>query len=162
MNAITLHRIGHWFHNRGMGPVAWLIDKIIFLLFNSYLPSSARIGRGTKCAYGGIGMVVHADAVVGTGCILGQGITIGAKEGYAGTGRHAAPRIGNNIYIGAGSRILGGIVIGDSVIIGVNSVVLKDLPDHAIAAGAPARVVGTTPADYLAIRGSEASGGGER
>lgn len=49
--------------------------------------------------------------------------------------------IGRDVWIGRGCAILGGTRIGDGAIVGANSVVTRDLPDYAIAIGAPARVV---------------------
>jgi acetyltransferase-like isoleucine patch superfamily enzyme len=49
--------------------------------------------------------------------------------------------IGNDVWIGAGVRILDGVHIGDHVVIGAGSVVTKDIPENAIAVGVPARVI---------------------
>ena len=51
--------------------------------------------------------------------------------------------IGNNVFIGASSTILPGVVIGDNVIIGANSVVSKDIPSNSVAIGSPAKVICT-------------------
>ena len=59
--------------------------------------------------------------------------------------------IGNNVFIGAGTRILYDVRIGSNVIIGTGSVVTKDIPDHSIAAGSPAKVIGTFE-DWLTKR----------
>lgn len=151
MNAISLYRFGRACHERHIPLVPQLIRNLIFLLFNSYVPPSARIGRGTVCAYGGMGVVIHADAVIGERCVIGQGITIGAAEGYFSRDPNPCPVIGDDVYIAAGARLLGAIRIGSRVIIGAGAVVTHDVPDHAIVAGVPARRIGTTAVDYLAI-----------
>ena len=51
-----------------------------------------------------------------------------------------APRIGNNVDIGAGAKVLGAIVIGNNVTIGANAVVTRDVPDNSLAVGVPAVV----------------------
>lgn len=51
--------------------------------------------------------------------------------------------IGNNVFIGSNSTILYNVKIGSNVIVGAGSVVNKDIPDNSIAAGCPARVIGT-------------------
>lgn len=51
--------------------------------------------------------------------------------------------IGNNVFIGMGSTILKGVTIGNHVIIGAGSLVNKDIPDHCVSAGNPARVIMT-------------------
>lgn len=103
-------------------------------------------------AYGAIGVVIHADVRIGAGCVIGQGVTIGATEAYVSHKRHACPRIGDHCYIGAGAKILGNIEIGNQCQIGAGAVVLHDVPDRSIVVGMPARVVGQTEADYRAIR----------
>jgi len=80
--------------------------------------------------------VIHARAVVGTGCMIGQGVTIGEKSGW-----YEVPIIGDNVEISAGARILGPIRIGNNVIIGANAVVVKDVPDNCVVAGVPARII---------------------
>jgi serine O-acetyltransferase len=51
------------------------------------------------------------------------------------------PRIGGHVDIGAGAKILGGVVIGDHAKIGANAVVTRDVPAGATAVGIPARIV---------------------
>jgi acetyltransferase-like isoleucine patch superfamily enzyme len=50
-------------------------------------------------------------------------------------------RIGNNVWIGYGACVLRGVKVGDNAVIGTNAVVTRDVPDNAIVAGVPARVV---------------------
>lgn len=127
-----------------------IVPKIMYYLqrvfFKSSLPATCKIGRGTKLAYGGIGLVIHARAVVGRNCMIGQGVTIGGKSGW-----YEVPVIGDNVEIHAGARILGPIRIGNNVIIGANTVVVKDVPDNCVVAGIPARIIreNMTPEDFI-------------
>jgi acetyltransferase-like isoleucine patch superfamily enzyme len=50
-------------------------------------------------------------------------------------------KIGADVWIGAGCKILGGITIGDGCVVGAGSVVTKDLPPYSISVGNPARVI---------------------
>ena len=59
-------------------------------------------------------------------------------------------RIGENVWVGVGSAIMGGVTIGDRCIIGANSVVTRDVPSYTICAGAPARVIREIDRDALA------------
>ena len=152
MNAVKFYRFGNWCYRKRIPIIPTLTRNIIFLLFNSYIPSSAAIGKGSIFAYGAIGVVVHANAIVGRGCVIGQGITIGASEGFVSRETNKCPSIGDNCYIGAGAKILGEIKIGSSCQIGAGAVVLGNIPDHSVVVGAPARVVGQTATDFLAIR----------
>lgn len=111
-----------------------------FLMFNSHIPASCTIGKGTRFAYGGIGVVIHANCVIGDDCIIGTNVTIGGRSG-----RIKPPTIGNNIYISTGAKILGDIQIDDNVIVGANSVVIKDVPRNAIVVGVPSRIIKYSP-----------------
>lgn len=57
-------------------------------------------------------------------------------------------KIGNNCFIGAGSTVLKNVTIGDNCIIGAGSVVSKSIPSGCVAAGVPARVIGTVEEYY--------------
>ena len=53
--------------------------------------------------------------------------------------------VGSNVWIGYGAQILRGVTIGDNAIIGASSVVTRDIPANAVAAGSPARVIRMRP-----------------
>ena len=97
--------------------------------------------------YGGIGVVLHKNTIIGDNVAIGQGITIGRKLS------DGVPTIGDNVYISAGSRVLGDIIIGNNVIIAANSVVIKDVPNNSIVAGAPAKVVKNINQDIYSLLG---------
>jgi serine O-acetyltransferase len=63
-----------------------------------------------------------------------------------GVKRHEAmaPTLLGHVDIGAGAKIIGNITIGKHALIGANAVVTRDVPDYAIVAGVPAKVIGTT------------------
>lgn len=81
------------------------------------------------------GIVIHGDAIVGSGCMIMQQVTIGI------VGSSGAPIIGNNVYIGAGAKIIGAIKIGEGARIGANAVVLCDVPAGYTAVGVPVRLI---------------------
>lgn len=90
------------------------------------------IGKGVRFPHL-IGIVISKNAIIGNYCTIFHGVTIGAIELQGITDR--APRIGNNVYIGAGAKILGDISIGDNVKIGANAVVTKDIPSNVTVVG---------------------------
>ena len=104
------------------------------LLYSCFVPGSAQIGKNFKLAYWGLGVVVHTRTIMGDNCKLGQNVTIGGKGG-------GVPQLLNNVYIGGGSFVFGGVTIGNNVTVGANSVVNKDVPDNAIVAGVPAKII---------------------
>lgn len=55
----------------------------------------------------------------------------------------APVKIGNNVFVGAGTIILPGVTIGDNTIIGAGSVVTRDIPSNSVAIGSPSKIIGT-------------------
>ena len=131
--AINLYRKSHWLYKHKVPVLPRFYTGMIYLFFNSYVPPTAEIGADSDFAYGGIGCVVHKNAIIGERVVTGQNTTVGRA-----IHPDSFPRIGNDVYISAGSRIIGKINVGNNVIIGANSVVNKDVPDNTIVAGVPA------------------------
>lgn len=146
MNAITFYRISNWLYRHKIPFIPLIIKYFIFLVFNSVVPYSTKIGKGSKFAYGAIGVVLHSKTIIGEKVIIGQGVTVGRQLDPEGI-----PVIGDNVYISAGARILGGITIGNNVIIGANSVVVKDVPDNSIVAGVPAKIIRQVDTDIYEL-----------
>ena len=120
---------------------AYLVGfKVIESVTGVSLPAHARIGKGFYIGHFG-NIIVHPDTVMGERCSISHGVTIGVLGG----GRPGVPRLGNDVYIGAGAKILGPVTIGDGATIGANAVVLEDVPAGATAVGVPARVVTKRP-----------------
>lgn len=86
------------------------------------------------------GIFVSGDAVIGDNCIIFQQVTIGSVMLPDG-GRRGAPVIGDNVYIGAGAKVIGAIRVGNNVRIGANAVVHKDVPDNCVVVSGGQRVV---------------------
>ena len=136
MNLIKVHRIAHFLYSKRIPLLPRLFQKIIFLIYNSNVPASVEIGKGTVFGHGGIGVVIHQRSVIGNHCTICQGITIGGRSR-----KYEVPIIGNRVYIGAGARVLGSIKIGNNVIIAPNAVVMKDVPDNCSVGGVPAKIL---------------------
>ena len=97
----------------------------------------AKIGPGLFIDHGN-GIVIGETAEIGANCTIYHQVTLGGTGKDTGK-RH--PTIGSNVLIGAGSKLLGPIRVGDNTRIAAGSVVLHDLPDNVTAAGVPAVVV---------------------
>jgi serine O-acetyltransferase len=136
MNLAYVHKFSHFLLLHRVPILPKLFYYLSRIIFNSSVPPSVQLGKRTAFAYGGIGVVLHDRCVIGTDCIIGQGVTVGGRSKHPNV-----PKIGNRVYIGAGARILGPITIGDDVIIGPNAVVIADVPSKSIVVGIPARVV---------------------
>lgn len=95
------------------------------------------IGKGLYIGHFG-GVVIHGDAIIGENCNLSQGVTIGILVRGKNVG---IPTIGDRVFIGPGATILGGITIGNDVLIGANSIVTFDVPDNAVVASPLASII---------------------
>ena len=100
------------------------------------IPYNTNISAGFYIGHFG-GIVVNHKAVIGKNCNISQGVTIGETYGGKNPG---VPVIGDNVYIGPGAKIIGGITIGNNVAIGANCVLTKSVPDNAIVVGIPGEV----------------------
>ena len=90
-------------------------------------------GPGLSIAHAG-SVVVNDEVRVGVNCRIHSGVNIGWQRG-------AAPKIGDNVYLGPGAKIFGGITIGDNAAVGANAVVCKDVPGNVTVGGVPAKVI---------------------
>lgn len=77
--------------------------------------------------------MIHPRAKIGRGVMIHHGVTIGGKSLRSG----GVPVVGDNVYIGAGAKILGNITIGDDSLIGANAVVVKSVPAGSLVVGVP-------------------------
>ena len=93
-------------------------------------------GKGLSIAHRGT-IVVNGCASVGENCRIHTCVNIGTSPGFNGL----APTIGNDVYIGPGAKLWGGVIIENNVMIGANSCVGKSFPDNVCIAGAPARII---------------------
>lgn len=103
------------------------------------LPWNTTVGPGLKLFHGQA-LVVNDHSVIGLNCTLRHSTTIGHKVLLDGS-LSSSPIIGNNVDIGSNVAIIGPITIGDNVVIGAGSVVVKDLASNGIYAGNPARLI---------------------
>ncbi len=94
-----------------------------------------RIGPGLVITHGFA--TILAAKSIGRNCWVHHEVTIGwtYPDGW--------PTIGDDVFVGVGAKILGGVHIGDGAKIGANAVVVKDVPAGATAIGVPARIVGS-------------------
>lgn len=103
-------------------------------------------GPGLSIAHYGT-IVVNKKACIGANCRIHPGVCIGGLDGQN-------PVLGDNVYIGPGAKIYGGVRIGDDVAIGANAVVTTDVPPHVTVAGIPARIVSDRGSAGLIVPGS--------
>lgn len=101
-------------------------------------------------------LVVNPNSVFGSNARIHVGVNIGYSSRFEESyDKGNVPTFGDNVYIGPGAKIFGGIHIGNDVAIGANSVVNKDVADHVTVAGVPAKIINEKGSDGLLIRGDE-------
>jgi serine O-acetyltransferase len=118
-------------------PLAAIAQKLVEIITGISLPPDCEIGEGLYIGHYGA-IIVGMQARIGHNCSLAQNVTIGV--GASGEGR-GAPVIGNRVFIGAHSVVVGRITVGDDAVICAGSVVNRSVPARAVVMGNPARVV---------------------
>lgn len=101
------------------------------------IPYDVEIGPGVILDHP-FSTIINAKRI-GANLRIKNNITIGNKN----DDENLRPRLGNNVYIGAGAIVIGDITIGDNVIIGAGAVVTKSLPDNCVVVGNPAKIIKT-------------------
>ncbi|MEZ0496463.1 DapH/DapD/GlmU-related protein [Sphingomonas sp. IW22] len=139
--SLLLYRYGRWALRRRSRVARVLASKLygICNLFVAnvtkiWLPPQATIGADLHIVNNEGSLSIHPDAIIGDRLGVMHNITIGTNM------RPGAPVIGNDVFIGVNSTVLGAIHIGDRVRIGANTAVTTDVPSDSIVIGSPARV----------------------
>ncbi len=137
--AVAWYRISNRIYRARWRRTARFLMAINQFLTNIDIHPAATIGNRLFIDHG-IGVVIGETAVIEDDVLIYQGVTLGGVSLTAGIKRH--PTIKSRAVIGAGAKVLGDIVIGESAKVGSNSVVVKSVPPNCTAVGIPARVVG--------------------
>ena len=140
---IALRKLEYYKNRKGISRYLTLPLRVYYQFRHHYL--SVRLGfsiatgvfdKGLAIAHYGT-IVVARTARVGQNCRIHEGVTIGATNGSL-----QAPKIGNNVFIASGAKIIGDITIADDVAIGANAVVVKSIEEQGTTwGGVPARKI---------------------
>lgn len=133
VRAVFWFRLSHYFSESRIPLAAGFIRRMLLKTYGLDIPPDARIAGGFYIAHP-VGVTVLAERI-GARCEIIGGVTIGKRVGDMG------PVIGDDVYIGAGARVLGPIVVGDRAKIGANAVVIEDVPAGATVVGVPGKVI---------------------
>jgi len=137
VQALLSHRVSHALYESGVPLAPRMLANATKVLTGIEIHPAARIGRGLFMDHGS-GIVIGETAEVGDDVTMYQGVTLGGT-GFARGKRH--PTVGNEVMIGAGSKLLGPIEIGDRSKVGANSVVIHDVPANSTVVGNPGHPV---------------------
>jgi serine O-acetyltransferase len=111
------------------------IVKILSFIFGFQIPLETKIGYGLYLGHYGH-LIINPAAVLGNNCAISPGVTIGLSPRGKFKG---VPIIGDKVWIGSNAVIVGGITIGNDVLIAPNSFVNINIPSHSIVIGNPAK-----------------------
>ena len=124
--------------------------KLCSYKFAIQIPSQTKIGEGFRIVHWGH-IVVNPGAVIGKNFNISQGCLIGNAQGK----KKGVPTIGDNVCMNANSIIVGGVKIGNNVLIAPGAFVNFDVPDNAIVIGNPGKIIqkDSSPTDkYIVYR----------
>ena len=132
----VLLRIGEYLFNfKRTKIIRMLIINKLMIKYGIEINSSVHIGKGLKIIHFP-GVVIHENVQIGNNFRVHNGVNIGSR----GNGTIGIPTIGDNVFVGSGTKIVGDIIIGNNCKIGALSLINKDMPDNSIAYGIPCTI----------------------
>jgi serine O-acetyltransferase len=133
LRAMAWFRFGCWCKQNRLPFFPGFIQRQIYVRYGLEISVGADIGGGLYIAHP-IGTVISVKRM-GRNCSIIAAVTIGMRNEWE------FPKIGDQVFIGAGARVLGGIAVGDQAIIGANAVVIHDVAPNTTVVGIPARAI---------------------
>jgi serine O-acetyltransferase len=138
---LLVYRFGRWGEERRNSflrkicrKVYGAVNAIVSTITRVWIPAQATLGEGFHIIHAEGSISIHPSAVIGKRCGIMHNVTIGTNM-TAG-----APTIGDDVFIGVNSTILGEIRIGDRVRIAANTAVTTDIPSDSVVVGSPAKI----------------------
>lgn len=123
--SVVAYRTASWFKRHGVPILGPLVARLGLFLTGVDIAPGAKIGPGLIVSHG-TGLVIGSHTRIGAHAILLHQVTLGAPD----VGRlEEMPDIGDDVYIGAGAALIGGITVGNRVVIGLNTTITEDVAD---------------------------------
>lgn len=141
---VVIFRLSHWFYKNKLSPIAKILSLVNFVFFGLEIAVKCEIGGGLYFPHTQ-GTVIGANKI-GENATIYHNVTFGAREVDLTYSENSRPTVGNNVIVGAGAKVLGGVTLADNCRVGANAVVLNDIPAGATVVGIPARVINQSDA----------------
>lgn len=110
--------------------------KLLSIVFGIQIPSKTNIGEGFRIAHFGT-IIINPKSIIGSNFTISPGCLVGNSEGK----KNGSPHIGNRVYMSANSMIIGGVNVGDDVMLAPGALVNFDVPDNSIVLGNPGKII---------------------
>lgn len=136
---VLLCRLAYKSHTLGCGTLARIFSLLNFLLFGIEIATTCKIGPGLFFPHTH-GTVIGAVSI-GKNAIIYQGVTLGARDLDFTFDTVHRPVVGDDVFFGAGAKVLGGLQIGNNVVVAANAVLLESAPDDVVVGGIPAKII---------------------
>lgn len=136
---VLLIRLSQLCHNsRLLRPLSMVFSLANVILFGLEVTPRCKIGPGLLIPHTS-GTVIGA-AELGSNVTIFQGVTLGAKFADLGFNLESRPKLGDNVVIGSGAKVLGGFWVRNNAVVASNSLVTEEVPEGALAIGVPATI----------------------
>ena len=136
---VLLCRLAHRLYLMRLSALAKIVSLVNFFLFGIEIAVRCPIGPGLFFPHTQ-GTVIGAWSI-GANATIFQGVTLGAREIDFSYGEEGRPTVGDDVTIGSGAKVLGGVTLGNRARIGANAVVVDHVPQGTLAVGIPARII---------------------
>jgi serine O-acetyltransferase len=136
-SAMLLYRVSQPLVKYRLGPAASFLRALNRIINGCWIGRNADFGPGFVIMHPS-GVVINSGVKGGKNIVVQSGVVIGVARDEC---PFEIPSLGNNIFIGAGAKLLGDVRIGNNVIIGANAVIVHDVPDNATVVGIPGKII---------------------
>jgi serine O-acetyltransferase len=136
---VVLFRLSHWCARHRLRPAGRVFSLVNFVMFGLEIGMDCEIGPGLYFPHTS-GTVIGAQRI-GANAVIYHNVTLGAKTPDLAFDPRMRPDIGDDVFLGSGAKILGGITIGHRAVVAANAVVVHSVPEGVVVAGIPAKPV---------------------
>jgi len=146
VKAVFFHRIANFFSKTGFALIARIVSQFSRFLTGIEIHPAAKIGKNFFIDHG-MGVVIGETSEIEDNVTLYHSVTLGGISPSINSGEQRGvkrhPTLKNNVVVGSGAQVLGPVTVGEFAKIGANAVVTRDVPEHAIMVGVPAKNIKT-------------------